>query len=64
MKDQNAESVRQVVRAYMTTIALSIPGGNKLAQALAVLEAFDTPCNSQDGISPIVLRCASLLVKR
>lgn len=60
MKDQNAESVRQVIRAYMTSCALSIPSGPKLKQALAVLEAFDTPFNSQDGISPVVLACARL----
>lgn len=60
MKDQNAESVRQVVRAYMTTMALSIPRGDKLQSALAVLEAFEQPCNSMDGISPIVIRCARL----
>jgi len=61
MKDQNSESVRQVIRAYMTTCALSIPGGPKLDTALAVLDAFSEPCNSQDGISPIVIRCARLL---
>jgi len=61
MKDQNAESVRQVIRAYMTTMALNIPRGDKLQQALAVLEAFEQPCNSMDGISPIVIRCARLL---
>ena len=61
MKGLNGESVRQVVRAYMTSVALSIPGGPKLQQALAVLEAFEQPCNPMDGITPIVMSCARLL---
>lgn len=60
MKDQNPESVRQVVRAYFTTMALRIPKGSQLRHAIQVLEAFSTPFNSQDGITPVVIACAKL----
>lgn len=62
MKGQNPEGIRRVVCAYMTSVALSIPGGPKLKQALAVLEAFDTPYNSQEGIGPVLLSCARLML--
>lgn len=62
MKGLNGDSVRHVVRAYATTLALSIPSGPKLTNAIAVLEAFEKPCNPQDGMSPIVVRCAHLLL--
>lgn len=62
LKDQNAESVRQVVRAYMTSVALKADG-QTLQTALAVLEEFSEPCNPQDGITPIVLACGRLYVR-
>lgn len=61
LKDQNAESIRQIVRAYMTTVALKAEG-QTLRHALRILEAFSTPCNPQDGITPIVIACGKLYV--
>lgn len=60
MKDLNGEGVRLVVQAYMVSCALSIPSGQKLQQALAVLEEFSQPCYSTEKIAPIVVRCARL----
>jgi len=61
LKDQNAESIRQIVRAYMTTVALKAEG-QTLRHALRILEAFSAPCNPQDGITPIVIACGKLYV--
>lgn len=63
LKDQNAEGIRQVVRAYFTTMALRIPRGTQLDTALRVLEAFSQPCNPQDGVTPIILACEKLRVR-
>lgn len=60
LKDTNPESIRHVVRAYMTKVALS-GKGNSVQTALAVLDAFSKPFHSADGISPVVLACGSLV---
>lgn len=53
LKEENPESVRHVVQAYMTTILLSKPGMTQRAKI--VLKAFSQPFNGSDGISPLVL---------
>jgi DNA polymerase III subunit gamma/tau len=59
LNEPNPESVRHVVRQYVTTILV-----NSTRQPdekhLAILEAFSTPFNSSDGISPLVLACGRL----
>lgn len=59
MKDTNAESVRHVIRAYMTNCALSMPNADR---ALEVLDAFSAPFPSGDQLSPVVLACGKLLL--
>lgn len=61
MKDANPESIRHVVRAYATTVALNAVGG-QLQRAMAVLQAFSQPFSSSDGISPLVLAVGTLLI--
>lgn len=60
LKEQNAESVRQVIRGYMTSVALSADG-KVMQRAMEILDVFDHPFHSGDGISPIVLGCGRLL---
>jgi len=62
LKDQNAESIRHVVRAYATTTALNSNGTNY--HALNVLEAFSQPYYPPDGISPLILSCAKVVCER
>lgn len=59
LKDTNAESIRHVVRAYMTNCALSMPDAGR---PLEVLDAFSVPFPSGDGISPVVLAVGKLLL--
>lgn len=60
-KEVSAESVRHVIRAYMTTVVLSPKSNGKSQQnALAILEQFSTPFNSFDGMTPLVMACARL----
>ncbi len=56
LKETNPESVRHVVRAYMTTVLM----GKDDENAFAILEEFSKPFNSSDGISPLVLACGRL----
>lgn len=62
LKEENPESVRHVVRAYSTTVILGSKTAKGAQRALAVLDAFSTPFNSTDGISPLVLAVGRLLL--
>lgn len=64
MRDLNAESIRHVVRAYMTNVALSEKDERKASKALEVLGEFSQPFSSGDGISPVLLACAQVLLSR
>lgn len=64
MKDENPESVRHVVRAYMTNVILGAQDTRRAEAMFAVLEAFSTPFNPSDGMSPLVLAVGSLLLTR
>lgn len=64
MKDTNPESIRHVVRAYMTKVALNGKNSKDVQQALAVLEAFSKPFHTADGMSPVVLACGELVYAR
>ncbi len=59
----NAESVRQVVRAYGTKVVLGASSRDVAEMPLAVLEVFSEPFNSSDGVTPVLLACASLVRK-
>lgn len=58
----NAESVRQVVRAYGTKIALSAKSEQAAGRALEILDAFSEPFNSHDGITPVLMACAKVTI--
>lgn len=55
LEDVNPESVRHIVRSYFTTVALKATAEEKVGRAIEILSAFDTPFNSADGLSPLVL---------
>lgn len=62
LKELNAESVRQTVRAYITAVAL---GNKKTATAhrcMAILEAFEKPCIPGEQFTPIVLAVGRILM--
>lgn len=58
MKDLNPESVRHVVRAYITAVALNNPN----PKIIEILDEFCTPFNSGDGISPLLVACAKVVL--
>jgi DNA polymerase-3 subunit gamma/tau len=60
LKETSPESVRHVVRAYMTKVLLDSQKKVDTEIALAILDAFSIPFNSFDGMSPLVLACAKL----
>lgn len=58
LNTENPESVRHVIRAYGTSMLLKSAKGTQ--NTLAVLEAFGTPFNSSDGVTPLLLACGRL----
>lgn len=59
LKEQNPENVRHVVRAYVTKVILNSKKPNQ--RHFAVLEAFSTPFNSSDQMSPLVLAIGQMM---
>ena len=57
LKNESPEGIRQVVRAYMTTVVLNSPRNR---HALLTLKAFETPAIEQNQISDIVLKVMTL----
>lgn len=60
LKDENPESIRHVVRSYLTKVIMNPKTGKGVEKHLAVLEQFSRPFPSSDGISPLVLACGNL----
>jgi DNA polymerase III subunit gamma/tau len=60
LQEQNAESIRQVIRAYMTKVILDTKSEKERLQALRVLDAFSQFFNNYDQLSPVVLAVGRL----
>lgn len=60
LKDENPESVRHVIRAYMTNVILGSNKQQQIVNTAAILSAFSEPFPSGDGISPVVLACCGV----
>lgn len=57
MKDQNPESIRHVVRAYLTTMVLKANSERRAGRLMTILARFDTPFPTGDGITPVLMAC-------
>lgn len=62
--DTSPESIRQVVRAYITKMILGATSEKAAARGMYILDAFADPCTPQDGVSPIVLACGKVVLGR
>lgn len=59
--NQDPEKIRITVCRYVTAVALNAKGGF-LTKQIAVLEEFSQPFQPQDGLAPVVLACARLML--
>lgn len=57
----NAESIRQTVRAYVTTCLLDMKDEGSFCKGLKILDEFSTSFNAADGISPVILAVGRVL---
>lgn len=63
LSETNPESIRHVVRSYVTKVALSAKKEPTAGRALEILDAFSTPFYSADGLSPVVLATGKVLLQ-
>jgi DNA polymerase III gamma/tau subunit len=55
LQEQNAESIRHVVRSYMTKVVLDTSKENERIRALQILDHFMATFDNYNGISPVVI---------
>lgn len=60
LQEQNPESIRQVIRAYLTKTILETKHEGTRIAALGILDVFSEPFTVYDGISPILLAVGKL----
>ncbi len=60
--DISPESVRHIVRGYVTRVVLSAKSDDKAGRSLEILDAFSEPFHPSDGITPVVLACGRVLL--
>jgi hypothetical protein len=58
------ESVRHVVRAYVTKVVLGANSEGAAGRGIEILDAFAEPFNQHDGLSPLVLAVGRLRLGR
>lgn len=62
LKEVSPESIRHVVRAYVTAVVLGADKEPQAGRGLEILDAFSEPFHPADGISPVVLACGKVLL--
>lgn len=62
LKEVSPESVRHVVRAYVSSVVLNAKSENAAGRGLEILDAFSQPYNSFDGITPLLLSCGKAVL--
>ena len=55
LREQNAESIRLVILAYLTTVALGSKSNDQAGRVLEMLDAFSTAYNQSEGFAPLLL---------
>lgn len=64
LKDTSPESVRHVIRAYLTSVILKSNKEETAGRGLEMLQEFSEPFHPSDGISPLVMACGRLAFRQ
>ena len=62
LKEVGPESIRHVVRAYVSSMILNAKKEAVAGRGLTILDAFSIPCNPADGLSPIILATGKVIL--
>lgn len=63
LQEMNPESIRHVVRAYVSKVVLSAKNESSAGRGIEILDAFSEPFNSGDGIAPVLIACGKVLLQ-
>lgn len=55
LQEAGPESIRHVVKGYVTMVMINSEDEKRVCAGLRILEHFSSPFNSSDGIAPVVL---------
>lgn len=61
VKDENPESIRIMITNYFSSCVLNTSSLDDAERFVDILDAFSTPCNSNDKMAPIILSLFSVL---
>jgi len=61
LQEVNPETVRHIVRAYVSTVIMNSKSESAAGRGLEILDAFSEPFHASDGISPLLLATARAL---
>ena len=64
LQETNAESIRQVIRAYMTKVVLDTKHEGTRIACLNILELFSQPFSPYDGITPVLLALGKIMYEQ
>jgi DNA polymerase III subunit gamma/tau len=59
---KDAEGLRINITRYFIKVAVGARDEKKAGPAIEILDAFSEPCNSNDGLAPIVVACGRVLL--
>jgi DNA polymerase III subunit gamma/tau len=62
LEQESGESVRQIVLAYMTKVALSTSSDRAARRPLMIMDALSAPCESGAKIQPIMVALGALVL--
>lgn len=63
LKEVNPESVRHVVRAYVSAVVLKARSEGDAGFGVQILDAFSEPFHSADGIAPLLVACGRIALR-
>jgi len=63
LTDKSPESIRHVIRAYVTKVVLNSKNEHAAGRGVEILDAFSEPFHPSDGIAPVIVACGRLLLR-
>lgn len=63
LQEVNPESVRHIVRAYVSKVVLGAKNQDEAGYGIEILDAFSQPFNSSDGLAPLIVACGKVVFR-
>lgn len=63
LTETSAESIRQVIRAYMSKVVLGAKSDDEAARGVEILDVFSESFASDNSLAPVIVACGRLLLQ-